>query len=194
MPQKIKKYFFTIGNFLIGFVLLFTFALSKYHDYQIYRSELLQRQAELISHQEYFKNLDYLQAELKKYEPELIKVNASLPPDPFVATLFDFLQRIASQDGLVLKRIDSDQNSLVSDKFSLFKKEIAIIVDSPYSAFRKFILDIEKSSRLIQIESLSFALPEKGDIFTFNLIASISFLPDNNNIDGSKKGTMFEEF
>ena len=71
MPQKIKKYFFTIGNFLIGLVLLLTFALSKYQDYQIYRSELLQRQAELTSRQEYFKNLDYLQAELKKYEPEI---------------------------------------------------------------------------------------------------------------------------
>jgi len=194
MPQKIKKYFFTIGNFLIGLVLLLTFALSKYQDYQIYRSELLQRQAELTSRQEYFKNLDYLQAELKKYEPELVKINSSLPADPLAPALLDFFQKTASQNGLVFKRIEFNQTSLVSERPYLLKKGIAIIVDSPYSAFRKFILDIEKSSRLIQIESLSFALPEKGDVFTFNLIASISFLPEVNEVNALKEGATFEEF
>ncbi len=183
MPQKIKKYFFTIGNFLIGLVLLFTFALSKYQDYQIYRSELLQRQAELTSRQEYFKNLDYLQAELKKYEPELVKINSSLPSDPSAPALLDFFQKTASQNGLVFKSIEFNQTSLVSERPYLLKKEIAIIVDSPYSAFRKFILDIEKSSRLIQLESLSFALPEKGDVFTFNLIVSIGFLPEIDEVN-----------
>jgi len=197
MPQKIKKYFFTIGNFLIGFVLLLTFALSKYQDYQIYRSELLQRQAELTSRQEYFKNLDYLQAELKKYEPELVKINSSLPADPLAPALLDFFQKTASQNGLVFKRIEFNQTFLVSERPYLLKKEIAIIVDSTYTAFRKFISDIEKSSRLIQIESLSFALPEKGDVFTFNLITSISFLPEVNEVNevnALKEGATFEEF
>ncbi len=192
MPQKIKKYFFTIGNFLIGFVLLLTFSLSKYQDFQIYRSELLQKKAELESRQEYFKNLDYLQAELKKYEPELVKVNSSLPPIPSAPALLDFFQKTASQNGLVFKRIEFNQTSLVSERPYILKKEIAIIVDSPYFAFRKFILDIEKSSRLIQIESLSFSLPEKGDIFTFNLIASINFLPEIDEVNEIDKVNALE--
>ena len=191
MPKKIKKYFFTIGNFLIGFVLLLTFALSKYQDFQSYRLELLRRKAELESRQEYFKNLDYLQAELKKYGPELVKINSSLPSDPLAPALLDFFQKTASENGLVFKRIEFNQTSLVSERPYLLKKGIAIIVDSPYAAFRKFLLDIEKSSRLIQVESLSFALPEKGDVFTFNLVASIGFLPD---VKALEAGATFEEF
>lgn len=194
MPQKIKKYFFTIGNFLIGFVLLFTFALSKYQDFQNYRLELLQRKAELENRQEYFKNLDYLQAELKKYEPELVKINSSLPSDPLAPALLDFFQKTASQNGLVFERIEFNQTSLVSERPYLLKQGIAIIINSSYPAFRKFILDIEKSSRLIQIESLSFALPEKGDVFTFNLIASINFLPEMNKINASETEATFQEF
>jgi len=168
--------------------------LSKYQDFQSYRLELLQRKAELENRQEYFKNLDYLQAELKKYEPELVKINSSLPSDPLAPALLDFFQKTASQNGLVFERIEFNQTSLVSERPYLLKQGIAIIINSPYPAFRKFILDIEKSSRLIQIESLSFALPEKGDVFTFNLIASINFLPEINEVNALETEATFQEF
>lgn len=193
MPTKVKKYFFTIGNFLISFVLLFTFALSKYQDFQNYRLELLQKKTELENRQEYFKNLDDLQAELNNYEPELAKINSSLPTEPLEPVMLDFLQKIASQNGLVFEKIEFNKTILVSERPYLLKKEIAIIIKSPYDAFRKFLLDVEKSSRLIQVESLAFSLPEKGNVFTFNLVASINFLPEIKTASVIE-GTTFEEF
>ena len=193
MPQKIKKYFFTIGNFLISFVLLFTFALSKYQDFQNYRIELSQRKIDLENRQEYFKNIDYLQAELEKYEPELAKIDSSLPVAPSAPAMLDFFQKTASQNSLVFKNIEFNKTTIVSERPYLLKKEIAIIVESPYEAFRKFLLDIEKSSRLIQVESLTFSLPETKDIFIFNLVVSINFLPEVKAMPMTE-GSTFEEF
>ncbi len=193
MPQKIKKYYFTIGNFLISFVLLLTFALSKYSDFQNYRLELVEKRTTLEDQQEYFKDLNFFQAELKKYEPELTKINSSLPATPSAPAMLDYFQKVASQNGLIISDIDFQETILVLERPYLLKKEIAIIVESPYSSFRKFLSDIEKNSRLIQVESLSFSLPEKGDIFTFNLATSINFLPEVKPVSTPEEST-FEEF
>ncbi|OHA62114.1 MAG: hypothetical protein A2117_00630 [Candidatus Wildermuthbacteria bacterium GWA2_46_15] len=173
-----KQYAITIANFLLCFVVLISLALPQYQDLQSSKLELAQKRADLKSQEDYRQNLKSLDGELKKYEAALEKVNSSLPLDPSLPALLGFFQKTASQENLVLRHIELGLKTLVTENPSIKKKAIFLEIAGTYPSFRQFLASLEKSSRLIQTESLSFSLPEKGDVFLFSLTSAVNFLEE----------------
>ncbi|MDP2926688.1 MAG: type 4a pilus biogenesis protein PilO [bacterium] len=173
-----KQYFITIANFLLCFVVLISLALPQYQDLQSSKLELAQKKANLKSQEDYWQNLVALDLELKKYEAALEKVNSSLPLDPSLPALLGFSQKTASQENLVLRHVELGLTTLVTENPPIKKKAIFFEMAGTYPSFRQFMASLEKSSRLIQTESLSFSLPEKGDVFLFSLTSAINFLEE----------------
>lgn len=175
-----KKYFLTIANFLFGFIIIVSLIVPKYQDFKSLRIELASKKIDLQNKLDYFANLKTLKEKLGKYDDGLAKINSGFPSDPSMPSLLDFLQKTASQEGLVLQKVNFGRTAIALEGLPAMKKEISLATDGLYPSFKKFVLDLEKSSRLIQVESLSFAFPYDKEVFSFNLVVSANFLPESS--------------
>jgi len=141
----------------------------KYQDLKQLSKKIGEKQAELQSKKEYFSNLKETSEELKNYEVQLSKIDSALPPDPGLPALFDFIQKASSQSGLVLKEISPSSTKLSQNFEGLQETESSLSVSGSYSSFKNFLLVLEKTARLIEIESISFSSSEKETPINFNL-------------------------
>lgn len=170
--------FIVITNFLLGSTLAALFVLPHYRDWQKIKSEVFRQRAEIKNREDYFQNLETLKERLKSYQEKLEIVDSSLPQDPGLPSLFEFLQAEASKNGLVLKRAEAGQDILVKDSLGMEKKTAYLELAGDYPGFKKFIREMEISSRLIQTETLSFSYPGEGDSFLFSLTISVNYLKE----------------
>ena len=171
-----RKYLLNIFVSFGAFVLLLSLGFSLYQDWQNLQLEITQKSAELDSRRRYFENLKEAQANLAKFPDEVAKIQAALPLEANLASVLDFLQKTASQQALVLKKVGLGEQALVADDPPIKKQLLYLELSGDYSALKEFIGLLENSSRLIKVESLSFSLPDQGEIFLFNLVLSVNFL------------------
>ncbi len=88
-----------IGVF--GYLILW----PNFQELQAVQAEVSHKKAELKSLEEYFTSLEEIKQEIQGYPDTLAKINTVFPSDPGIPSLFLFLQKKASENGLVLKDI-----------------------------------------------------------------------------------------
>jgi len=132
-----------------------------------------EKMAEIQNNEEYFLNLSKISEELKNYTLNLSKIDFALPEDPELPLLFDFLQRSSSQSGLVLTDVNclTLTSSVKTEEYpsEIKETELKLTVSGPYSSFKNFLSILEKSARLIEIESLSFSTAPEEKSIKFDL-------------------------
>lgn len=128
-----------------------------------------EKRAEIRGREEYLQDLKKAAEELKNYQIQLAKIDFALPSNPGLEILFDFLQKASSQSGLVLKDIKPSTTRLSSDLEGIKESELSFVVSGVYSSFKNFLSVLEKSSRLIEAESISFSSSEKEGPQDFSL-------------------------
>lgn len=162
-----------IGVVIFGSNLL----LPKFQEFRNLSKKIEEKRNEIKYKQEYFANLTETKTELGKYQAELSKIDSALPNDSFLPTLFNYLQKTTSQSGLVLKNLGSFTVSS-SEKYPGIKEiTLNLGVSGPYPSFKNFLSTLEKSTRMIEIENISFSNSQERqtatttteDIFNFNL-------------------------
>ena len=165
---------------IIGLILLVVLGIAavfpKYQNLNLLQLKVKEKEAEFQSEKEHFSNLDALSEKLKKYEKSLSNINSALAAEPGLPALFNFLQIAASQNGLVLKKIAPTlpsplKEELVKKGWSLEIREtgINLTVAGSYSSFKNFLSTLEKTARMIEIESISFSALERAGPIDFNL-------------------------
>ncbi len=165
---------------IIGLILLAALGIAvvfpKYQNLNLLQSKIKEKEAELQSEKEYFSNLDDISEELKKYEESLSKINSALAAEPGLPALFNFLQTAASQNGLILKKIVPTlpsplKEELVKEGWSPEIREtgINLTVVGSYPSFKNFLSTLEKTARMIELESISFSTLEEAGPVDFNL-------------------------
>jgi len=160
----------TIAIFLfLTFILGLAFLWPKYQDLKSFQRKVEEKRAELQSKEEYFLNLSNIAEELKKYENQLLKIDSALPPDPSISALADFLQKKISQSGLVLNEVKLVSITPSEDLPGIQKIHLDLQILGSYPSFKNFLLILEKSARLIELENIAFSSPEKEGPFTFDL-------------------------
>ena len=138
----------------------------KYQDFVVLEKQVEAKENQLQSKQEYLSNLSQNSEQLKKYEEKLLVINTALPTTLSLPSLFDLLQKTASQNGLIIKDMDS---SCVTNLEGIQDIKVDLKAIGSYSSFKNLISVLEKSARMIEIESFSFSTPEKEEIFDFVL-------------------------
>ena len=89
-------------------------------------------------------------------------------------SLFDYFQKVASQTGLILEKVESGRTFSVGDS-SLKEINLSFIVTGLYPDFKNFLSTIERSSKLIEVKDVSFSSPknpeteEESRLFSFEL-------------------------
>jgi Tfp pilus assembly protein PilO len=165
---------------IIGLILLTALGIAavfpKYQNLKLLQSEVKEKEAELQSEKEYFSSLDEISEKIKKYEESLSKINSALAAEPGLPDLFNFLQTAASQNGLVLKKIAPTSPKPLKGELSkegwspgIRETVINLAVAGSYSSFKNFLSTLEKTARMIEVESISFSTLEEVGPTDFNL-------------------------
>jgi Tfp pilus assembly protein PilO len=152
--------------FLLTIVLSAFLLYPKYQDFVVLKKQIKAKENQLESKQEYLSNLSQNSEELKKYQEKLLVIDTALPSFLSLPSLFNLLQKTASQNGLIIKHMDS---SRVTNPEGIQEVKVDLKAVGLYSGFKSFISVLEKSARIIEIESFSFSTPEKEEIFDFIL-------------------------
>jgi Tfp pilus assembly protein PilO len=142
---------------IFGFVLL----LPKYQDLQIINSNIEEKTSELQSKEGYFNSVKNASSTLAQYQEPLSKIASALPQDPSLSPVLNFFQSIASQTGLLLEKINLGGMTEPKEKTNApVEIRAAIQLKGSYKSLKDFILAVETSARLIEIEKLSFEVSE----------------------------------
>ena len=141
----------------------------KYRDLQTVELQIKAKKAEYEAREKYFSELYSVSEKLKGYEAELAKIDSALPKDPSMPSLLNFLQGATAQAGLTLDTMTPAGISPGSET-GLKTITLSMQVSGSYSSFKDFLLILERSSRLLNVESISFASPQSADKpFSFSL-------------------------
>ncbi|MFC1663727.1 type 4a pilus biogenesis protein PilO [Patescibacteria group bacterium] len=141
----------------------------NYQDLKILQKKIEEKGIELQYKEEYFSELKKTSEALKEYSQKLLKIDAALPASPDLPSLFDFLQKASSQSGLVLNEIKIVSTNSFNKDLNVQETSLFLSLSGSYSALKDFLLNLQNSARLIEVESISFLSPEKGETFFFNL-------------------------
>ncbi len=123
----------------------------------------------LQGEEQHFINLEQIKERLSDYESQLANIEASLPDDPSFPSIFNFIQSASAQSGLALAKISPFASVVLEENENIKESEFSIEVIGSYSSLKDFVSTLENSSRMIEVENISFSFPKKGESFTFNL-------------------------
>ncbi len=115
------------------------------------------KKTEIQTQTDYFNNLQSISKELSSFPDEVAKINSALPENFAIYSLVDFLQKTSSSNGLTLKSVDFANPSKFKENSNINFLNISLGVSGSYSAFKNFLTDLEKSSRIINVEKISFS-------------------------------------
>jgi len=142
----------SIGGIVFGGFLLY----PKFQEFQDVNKRVESKQTKLEYKTKYFLNLQKTEVEIKEYQSELVKIDSALPNEPSVPSLFDFLQKNTSQSGLVINNMGSFTIN-VSSKYPGTKEvALGLSVSGSYESLKNFLSILENSSRMFDVESVSF--------------------------------------
>ena len=155
-------------TFALSALMVFVLVLPKYENFNVKKQEIFAKESELKSQEDYFQKVQRISKEIKSYPDSILKIESALPQSRSVPELLDFFQKIASQSGLSMNKVDL---AFVASDFEeeVMTTETTISLRGDYSGLKNFLSVAEKSARLIEIEDVSFSYPEKGTVFTFSL-------------------------
>lgn len=143
----------------------------RYQEFKIKKVDVLKKEAELQNLKEYLSEINLLSQEIEKYSTEISKIETALPSRFSLPSLINYLQKTTFENGLILKsyNLTLAVPNLPEQESGLKEFSLTLDFSGSYSAFRDFLLVLEKSSRLIEVENISFSSPEKEKPYDFNL-------------------------
>lgn len=168
------KRIFAIPFLLFGsFAMFFYVALPQISNEKKAKEAFLEAEIQLNQRQAYFSNLENLLEEAAAYQNTLSKIEAAFPGELSLAEIIEFFNRKAENNGLLLKSLapsaappeelqieqtEQGEQAIPSEKSQVQYFSLALSGSS--SSLENFIKDIETSSRLADIESVSLQQEE----------------------------------
>ncbi|MFH1473073.1 MAG: type 4a pilus biogenesis protein PilO [bacterium] len=156
---------------LISVGLFYTFTSPQYADVKNLRAESAEYKKVLDGAIAISETTDAIQDEYEKISKEEVeRLNKVLPDNIDTVHLALDLDTMASQYGISIKNVKVDKNmedntSVISSGNSGLpyeKVNVTFSFISNYASFSKFLTDIEKSLRIIDVRSISFQTSDVG--------------------------------
>ena len=97
---------YIIIAFALSVLMVFVLVLPKYENFNVKKQEIFAKESELKSQEDYFQKVQRISKEIKSYPDSILKIESALPQSRSVPELLDFFQKIASQSGLSMNKVD----------------------------------------------------------------------------------------
>ena len=165
-----------VAALLLGALLVW----PQYQKISSLKTDIESKRLDLQTKTDYFNKVKQVSDELGGYSDSLAKVYSALPNDPMLSSTFNYIQTTASEAGLVLTEVKVDSigklvnsgkkgEKTVSSDPDLRSTTLNFTLEGSYSSLKNFLSETETSSRLIDVEDVSFTKPSKvNDPFDFN--------------------------
>ena len=124
------------------------------------QNTLGQKQAEYIGKSVYYATISDLTKKIESNADSLQKVTTAVPSDVSLSSLVYFLQKKASEAGLVTKLVVFSKVTQASKDKKLKIVTMTVNVSGNYQGLKAFLLSLEKSSRLFEINAIRFNSPQ----------------------------------
>ncbi len=159
--------FYALTFSFLAILIIFFWVLPQYQNMISIKKVLADFESAKREQENYFEQLKKTARELERYKETLSKIESALPNNPSLPQFFNFFQKLSSQSGFNFTQISSiTTDSLPQEDLKITK--IEIIGSGNYLDFKNFLSGLETSSRLIEVENISFSSGEK-EPFQFNL-------------------------
>jgi len=144
--------------FFIALLITVYLILPVVSDFSNLNKELEMREKEALAIENYYKNVHDNFSKLQEHPESLEKIDSALPVGSFMPSLFNYLQKTSTENGVFLKSVNL---SIMSKKKTgeeaaekIEEEYVSIELLGFYDGFENFLKSIEKSSRLIEIEEV----------------------------------------
>jgi len=168
--SDLKKYtkfiiIFIAILFLVGGYFLWW---PKYQEFRKNGIDLDVESEKVKKKKDYIFELESILNGLNDYQEEILKISAALPLEYSASSLFSFVQKTASENGLIIKEADLSESSIVKNQavveagaIEIERIDISVTITGEYSSFKGFLSSIYKSSRLVEVKSINIVPAEK---------------------------------
>lgn len=189
IPKKLNSPKIIIALLSLIFVAAFSILIlwPNFQKFNILQKNIKVAEVELEGKQNYILSLDDLKVKLDENKEGLAKIETALPNDPTVSSLSlsDYFQKISSLSGLIFSETNPFSVAEKEESSKLRAITFNLKVSGSYPSFREFLSILEKSARLIEVETISFegatvgsseeaeASPETIKLPTFNLTLKV---------------------
>lgn len=166
-----RVYIIPIAIFII-FVFIVYFVLPAYNDMSGIQQDIKSKQEEIEKTRARLATVVDLNEELVKHTEALDKVFTALPNDSSIPSLFNLIQSKAEASGLILQNISPSQGGGTADETAsarINETFVSITVVGDYSSFENFLMALEQSSRLIEIETIGLSEAQE-ELPEFNIL------------------------
>ncbi len=178
--------------FIAIIALVIFLAYPKYQDLAVSRKQLDQKKQELERQEDYFSQINSVFEKLNNYQERLDKIDSALPEQASLPALYNYFQKVTSQNGLILSSLDVSQPSSSSDNADIQEINVSISAAGSYAALKNFISSLYKSARLIETESISFSGSEDGGLFNFNFKLKVHSYSPAPAVSNAEVGSLQE--
>lgn len=165
-----NRYFIVAICFLVALAVGFFLILPKYRVFERLQAEIKAKSAELKYKEDYFADIASTSAKLKDYQEAFAKIDSALPTNPSTPSLFNFFEEKSSENGLIIAKIKNlplppkvKKEAEVESQREVKEIKAELSVLGSYSAFKNFLLSIQRSSRLIEVQAISIGSPESKE-------------------------------
>lgn len=168
--MEIHKPIAIIVFLILIVILIFLFAMPKYQELQQLNLKILESRAQYSGESIYYARVFDVLNGLETRKEVLDKIQSSLPADFSLAPVVDFLQKKGSENGVKVASVVFLQTSPLSlDQVPYVKadgeiKDAAFTVTATgsYQGLKNFLLAIDNSARLFEVETVSFSLVDSS--------------------------------
>ncbi len=168
-----NKPFVIIISFALVLIFAIFYFLPRYQDLRVLEKEIEIKETELSKREERINELRNLEEKLKIYQDQLAKIDSAMPTDVDLPALFDFLQKTASQSGLVLKTISHSSARPLTDFPGLSETEVSLTLSGAYDSLKFFLPALETTARMIETQSVTFSSDPEDGPEEFNLTIKV---------------------
>jgi Tfp pilus assembly protein PilO len=131
-----------------------------YLKFQNLQAQTKNKELEFQYKDQYYKDLSSLSEKLNGYKDELAKIDSALPSYPSIPAFYNFIQKISSENGLVLNSIGSFSTSQLTESLQIKETTVGPFnLSGSYSSFKNFLTSLEKNSRIVSVEKISLSPP-----------------------------------
>ncbi len=153
------------ASILLGVLVIF----PEYSILSILRFDITEAEKTKDYHEEYLTELNSIKVDLEEYDDEIKKIGDSIPNDPDLPSLFNFLQRTASLNRLVLTAVGPFSTSNLKEESSLKETVLNFSLAGSYPFVKEFLSTVSRSARLIDVNYINFSASQEEEAsFKFN--------------------------
>ncbi|MDD3608018.1 MAG: type 4a pilus biogenesis protein PilO [Candidatus Moranbacteria bacterium] len=154
--MHIDKPIIIILTIFIILLLIFFLVAPEYRKFKDLQSDLGIKKAEYNAEYEYYSQITQNYYNIQSNSEKIEKIDIALPSDPALANLFYYVQDQSLKNGLILKSMFLTKAPSVSEEENIKDIGFSLSLLGNYKALESFLSSLEKSSRMFEINGISF--------------------------------------